>query len=285
MIRAIKDHGRVDQTPGQRQQGRAWSQAPLELAADVVELLRAQAVGPADQHQVSGLQLIVKQILNGIEMVEAGVRQALGFQGSRVADHMPGRQSLAVDDGHNGVDAGARPNFRPVEGGHQGLGQGQAAGFNDDAIKAIRLLQQQGHGRQKLVLHGAAETAIGQLHQAPFKLVLWAEATAGNQITVDANLTEFVDQHGQTLTAVQQQMAKKRGLARAQETRHHSDRQAPACFGCHLNRPGPTRSRRRRCRSGQRPEVAGLVRRAWHPGDAAPSGRAAAVLPEQSTGR
>jgi hypothetical protein len=45
------------------------------------------------------------------------------------------------------------------------------------------------------------------------------------ELTIDAHLAEFVHQHGQTLTALQQQMAQKGGLAGAKKARDHRHRQ------------------------------------------------------------
>ena len=252
----VQDQSRIDQSPGHRQQGSALAQAALQALSNPGQGLGADAIGPADQHQVGGLQLIVEQVLDGTEVIKAGIGQALGLHRAPIADHMASCQGLAIHHRDDGVDPGPGADLGPVESGHQGLWQGQTTGFNDDAIEAIRLLQQLRHRRQELVLHGATEAAIGQFHQPTIEVLFGAEATAGDQVTVNADFAEFVDQHGQALAAVQQQMTQQGGLAGAKEARHHGDRQARSSWCCHLSRPVPTRSRRHRNQSGQRPATA-----------------------------
>ena len=158
-------------------------------------------------------------------MIQAGVSTSLGFHRFAVSDNVAGRQGLAIDHRHHGLHAHARPDRRPAEGRHQGRRKGQAAGFHDDAVELIGALQQVLHGRQEVVLHGAAEAAVGELHQAAVPFLFGAEAAGGDQIAVDADITEFVDDDGQALAALQQEVAQQRGLAGAQETRHDGDGQ------------------------------------------------------------
>ena len=166
-------------------------------------------------------------------MVEAGIGLALGFHGGGIPHHVAGGQGLAVHHRDHPVHARAVADLRPAEGGHQGLGQGQSTGFHHDAVEAVGALQQAGHGGQKLVLDRAAETAVGEFHQAVVEFVIRAEAAGGDQVAVDAHLTELIDQNSQPQAALQQQMAQQGGLAGPQKTGHHRDRQTSGAGGRH----------------------------------------------------
>ena len=166
-----------------------------------------QPVGPADQHQIGGLQLVRKQILKGIEVIEAGIGLPLGLHRHRIPHHMAGGQGFAIHHRHHRIDADTTANFGPTKSFDQGFGQRQSARLHHDAIELVGLGKQQLHGRQKFVLNRAAQTAIGQLHQASWQLLLGTETTTGNEITINADLAKLVDDHGQTQAAIEQELA------------------------------------------------------------------------------
>ena len=205
-LRGAENQGRINLAPGDRQQGCALAQAVFQPLADPGQGLGTDPISAADQHQVRGLQLILEQLLDRVQMIEAGIGQALGLHRGPISHHMAGGEGLAIHHRDHGIHPGSGTNLRPVEGGHQRLRQGQAAGFDDDAIEPIRLLQQARHRGQELILHRAAKTAIGQFHQPAGQFLFRAEATAGDQVAVNAHFTELVDQHSQPLAAVQQQL-------------------------------------------------------------------------------
>ena len=130
-------------------------------------------------------------------MIEAGIGQALGLNRGWIADHVALGKGLAIHHRHHAGDTGAGADLGPTEGLHQGLGQGQAAGFDDDAVELVCALQQQLHRRQEFILHGAAEAAVGQFHHPAVQLLFGAEAAATNQLGIDAHLTKFIHQNGQ----------------------------------------------------------------------------------------
>ena len=264
-LRGAENQGRINLASGDRQQGCALTQAAFQPLADAGQGLGTDPISSADQDQVGGLQLILEQLLDRVQVIEAGISQALGLHRGSISHHMAGGEGLAIHHRDHGIHPGSGANLRPVEGGHQRLRQGQAAGFNNDAIQPIRLLQQARHRGQELILHRAAEAAIGQFHQPASQFLFRAETTTGNQVAVNAHFTELVDQHSQPLTAVQQQLTQQGGLASTEKTRHHSDGQARSSWGCHLSPPGPTRSRRRHSRSGPPPAAAAPAQSAGHP--------------------
>ena len=165
----------IDNPRCTRQQGGSRATAGRQRGRQVLQSHLADAVSPADQHQIGGLQLVLEQILDRIEMVEAGVGQALGLEGDRVGDHMAIGQRLTIHHRHNTMDAGARADGWPAKSGHQGLGQRQPTGLDDDAIELVRALQQLLHRRQKVILHGAAQAAIRQFDQTPLELIVGTE--------------------------------------------------------------------------------------------------------------
>jgi hypothetical protein len=65
------------------------------------DLFGLQAIGPADQHQIGRHQLVVEQVLNGAEVVKAGVGQPLGFNRRRIPHHVALGQGLAVHHRHH----------------------------------------------------------------------------------------------------------------------------------------------------------------------------------------
>ena len=158
-------------------------------------------------------------------MIKAGIRTALGFHRLSITHHMACREGLAINNRHHGMHAGPGPDSGPAKCSHQGFGKGQSAGFHHDAVEVVGPLQQAQHGGQELILNGATEATVGQFHQPAIEFLGLAEAAGGQQVTIDADLTELVDQHGELQTALQQQVTQQGGLAGAKETGHHGDRE------------------------------------------------------------
>ena len=185
-----------------------------------------QAVRPANQHQVGGHQLVVEQVFDGAEVIEAGIGQALGLNRGGITHHVALGQGFAIDHRHHAGNAGAGADLGPAKGLHQGLGQGQATGFNNDAVELVGALEQQLHRRQEFILHRAAEAAVGQFHHPAVQLLLGAEATTTDQFGIDAHLPEFIHQNGQPQATGKQQLAQQGRFAGPQKARHHRHRQA-----------------------------------------------------------
>ena len=98
---------------------------------------------------------------------------------------------LAIHNGHNAVHGHAGRNLGPVEGTHQWLRQGQTGGFDHDVIGRIFAVEQLFHGRHEVIGHGAADAAIGELHHVFLGAAF--DAAALEDATIDAEITEFVD--------------------------------------------------------------------------------------------
>ena len=182
-------------------------------------------VGPADRHQVGNLQLLVEQLFQGREMLQARIRQPLPLHRRPVPHHMAGSQGLPIHHGDDRMHPGAGAHRGPLKRRNQGLWQGQPAGLHHQAVQLVGPLQQAFHRRQKVVLHGAAQATVGEFHKPTFQLLFRAEATVGEEVGIDPDIAELIDDDGQPLAAVQEQMAQQRGLARAQKARHQRDRQ------------------------------------------------------------
>jgi len=189
-----------------------------------LELVCLEQIGPADQHHVCSPELFPKQLVDRIAVVQAWIGLALGLEGLGIGHHMATCQRLPINNGDHRMHAGAGTDLRPAEGGHQRLGQGETTGFNNDAIESVSPRKQILHGGQEVILHRAAETAVGKLDQASIKLLIRAESAGSDQGPIDPDLAEFVDHHGQSLAAVQEQLAQKRGFASTEKTGHHRDR-------------------------------------------------------------
>jgi hypothetical protein len=75
--RPVQNQRRIDPPPGHRQHTRSCPGPGLDPLHHIGGRLGGQPVCPADQHQISRLQLILVQLLEGGEVIEAGVGAAL----------------------------------------------------------------------------------------------------------------------------------------------------------------------------------------------------------------
>ena len=200
-----------------------------------------QPVATTDQHQVGRLQLVGEQIVDVGQVIKTRIGLLLGLQGCGIAHHAASGQRLAIHHGHHARHPGSGADLRPLEGLNQGQGQGQAARLHHDAVQLVSPLQQGLHGGQELILDGAAEATVGQLHHAALGFVVRTKPAAANQIAIDPHFPEFIHQHRKTQAAVEQQLAQEGGFTGTKEAGHHGDRQARLAVGAHLRTPGPTR--------------------------------------------
>ena len=170
--------------------------------------------------------MVIEQVFDGAEVIEAGIGQALGLNRGGITHHVALGQGLAIHHRHHTGHPGAGADLGPAEGLHQGLGQGQAAGFNDDAIELVGALEQQLHRRQEFILHRAAEAAVGQFHHPAVQLLLRTEAATADQFCIDPHLAKFIHQHGEPQATAQQQLAQQGRFTGPQKAGHHRHRQA-----------------------------------------------------------
>ena len=192
----------------------------------LVDLVGPNPVGPTHQHKVGTAKLFGEQFLQGTGVIQAGVCQALGFQCRGIGHHRSLGQGLTVHHGDHPIHPDAAADFGPVERRQQGLRQGQTTGFHQNSIQLVGPLQQGLHGGQEIILNGAAETAIGQLHHPPSPFLLRTESAAAQQVAVDADLAKLIHQHGQPQSRVEQQVTQQAGLAGAEKAGDHRHRQA-----------------------------------------------------------
>ena len=190
-------------------------------------------------------------------VVQVRIKLALGVDLVREGGEGAGGHRRAVDHGDHRVDGAGAADFRPLEGLHQGLGQGQARGFDEDMVEVAATGHQFAHHRKELFLHGAAQAAVRQFIHAAVGFFLGATDRALlEDLTVNAQLAEFVDDHrNATALGVVEHVAQQGGFARAEKAGNDSDGKFGQCFhrmplgaGIRDDRPCVARSSRFRHR-------------------------------------
>ena len=115
------------------------------------------------------------------------------------------------------------------EGLRHGAGIGEARGLDDDVVELVPPLDELVEDADEVAAHRAADAAVGGLEDFLFR--------ADDDLVVDADLTELVLDHGNTLAVLLGQDAVQESrLARAEKAREHGDRNAGRVR--HLQQPG-----------------------------------------------
>ena len=169
--------------------------------------------------------MILKQLVDRCEVIEAGILGPLPLKRFSISHWAARSQGFAIHQRHHTIHMHTAADGRPIQGLEQRPRQSKTACFDDDPIQLIRPFQQRLHRRQEVVLNRATEATVVQLNQPSVNVLLGTEATAANQITIKPNAAEFVDHHGQPLTAAGEQMAEHRGLAGTKKPGDHCHRQ------------------------------------------------------------
>ncbi len=200
-------------------------QLPGDLRADPRQGLGVELVGLVQDHQVGTGQLVLEQFVQRRFMVEVGVLAALLVHLLGMGGEGTGRHRRAVDHGDHRVDRAGVADFRPLESLHQRLGQGQAAGLDEDLVKVAAARHQLAHHREELFLHGAAQATVGQLENAALRLFFAAaDGTLLEDLAVDAEFAELVDDHRDAPAfGVVQHVPEQGGLAGAEEAGDDGD--------------------------------------------------------------
>ncbi|MCY1420889.1 hypothetical protein D9M71_365260 [compost metagenome] len=187
--------------------------------------LGVEQVGLVQQHQVGAGQLVGEQLVQRRFVVQVRVLLALGIDLLGEGGEGTGGHGRAVDHRDHRVHRAGGADFRPVEGLHQRLRQGQAGGFDEDVVELAATFDQLAHHREELFLHGAAQAAVGQLVDAAVGFFLAAaDGTLLEDGAVDAQFAEFVDDHRDAAAAgVGQQVAEQGGFAGAEEAGDDGD--------------------------------------------------------------
>jgi hypothetical protein len=113
---------RIHPAPGHWEHGRARPETGANLANNLLQPCTVQAVGPADENEISGLKLILEEVLDRPQVIEAGVRPALGIHRLGITNHMSRRKSLAIHHRDHGMHAGPGADGGPAEGRYEGFG-------------------------------------------------------------------------------------------------------------------------------------------------------------------
>ena len=168
--------------------------------------------------------MVLEQILDRCEVIKAGIVAALPLEGVRITDGTARGKGRTIGESHHAIDVNPAANRRPVEGLQQRLRQCQTTCFHDNAVQLVSAFKQTLDGRQEIVLHSAAKTAVVELNKTTLQLLFRTEAAAANQITIEADAAEFIHHHGQPLTAVHKQMTQHSGFASPKKSGDHCHR-------------------------------------------------------------
>ena len=159
-------------------------------------------------------------------MIQARVLLTLTLQCIAISHGTSSRQGLTIHQRDHTVDMDAVSDLRPIKGLQQRPGQRQTTGLDNDAVQLISPFQQALHRRKEVVLHGAAEAAVVELHQTTLHLVLRAEAATADQITIEPDTAELIHHHRKPLTALGEQVPQNSGFTGSKKTGDNGDRQA-----------------------------------------------------------
>ena len=81
------------------------------------------------------------------------------------------------------------------------------------------------HDREKFLLYGATEAAIGKLIDVTIRLLVTSDGASAQDITVNAQLSEFIDDNGDTQPlGILQDMAQQGRFPATEKTRHNGGR-------------------------------------------------------------
>ena len=195
---------------------------------------RVQQIDLRQDHQIGAGDLVLEDLLNRVVVVEGVIGRALGRQGVEIAGHLTGGQGRAVDHRDHPVDGHPATDVRPLKRLHQGFGQGQARGFDEDVIDRRAGRQNGFQGRLKIVGNGAANAAIGQFDD--IFLGAGVDAAALKDLAVDADIAKFIDDDGEAPAArMGQQITDQSGFPGAQKA--GDDGAGNAAGGAHDGSP------------------------------------------------
>ena len=74
------------------------------------------------------------------------------------------RRQPRISHGNDPIDGDSRPDLRPIKRLHKGLWQRPTRCLDDDVFGRLGPIKERFHRWQKIINHGAANTAIGQFH-------------------------------------------------------------------------------------------------------------------------
>ncbi len=177
---------------------------------------RIEQVALVEHDEIGAGDLVLEHFLDGIVMVERAVGLALASERIEIGSDLALGERSAVDHRHHAVDGDAALDRRPMEGLHQGLGQSEAGGLDDDMLDSGLAREDLIERRDELVGDGAAQAAIGELDDV--LLGAGGIAAAFQDLAVDADIAELIDDDGEPPpVGVLEHMADQRRLARAEK--------------------------------------------------------------------
>ena len=130
-------------------------------------------------------------------MVKLVICGTLGLNTGQIRGELACGHRLSISQGNHTINRNAGADIRPVKRLQQRLGQGKAGGFDQNMIRLRVKGHQRFNRRNKIICHRTADTAIGQFHNIFSRT--FRDRTAFQNFAVDAHITEFIDNHSQTL--------------------------------------------------------------------------------------
>ena len=218
-----------DSTPFERvfrlEKLRIDAHSVLEIeASDIEDLVDldhrisgAVETGDAVHSLDAGLQTIEVRSGNEVGFVEdddIGKGDLLfGFVG--VVEVLP--DVLGIHERDHRVDMEFFTHFRiDEEGLNDWAGVGEAGGFNEDVVELVPHLSKAAEDTNQVPAHGAADAAVVHFEN----LLLGID----DELVVDADLTEFVFDHGNSFAVVRgENVVEERGFSGSKESREDGD--------------------------------------------------------------
>ena len=189
----------------------------LDLGENLALVAGLHQVGLVEDDEIGAEKLVLEHLLERIFVIDGSVGRALRCERNRIIREGAGGDGGAVDHGDHAVDRDAGADGGPVEGAHQGLGQGEARGLDQDVFGRVRPVEQRVQGRDEIVGHRAAYAAVGQFDDVFLRAAF--DAAALDEGAVEAEIAELVDENGDAATAgILEKVAHQGGLAGSEES-------------------------------------------------------------------
>ena len=179
-------------------------------------------VGLVEDDDIRDGDLILEDLGERKIMLDRGVGVGLPVDRADILGKEPGSDSGSVRHCDDAVDRDARADRRPFEGLDQRFGQRQPGGFDQDMIGLRVERQNSFQRRDEIIGDRAADAAIGEFHHL-HRRAAWV-AAIGDEVAVEADITELVDDDGDPPPAgMRQHMAHERRLSGTEEAGDDGD--------------------------------------------------------------
>ena len=130
-------------------------------------------------------------------MIKIFIRFTLLFHCFEIVGELTVHCRWSVDNRDDAVNGDLRLDFRPIERANQRLRNCQPRSFDNDVVRLRVATQELSNRRSEFLRDGAADAAVGQLHDAAFLAAF--DAAPAQNFSVDPQVAEFVDDQGDAL--------------------------------------------------------------------------------------